>query len=316
MKFLLTTILCTAAFFMSKAQEITVSEPEYFGNVIYVKNNQAVELEKQKVHVTVKAGAGLMLTGIGKVTQKIVINEPNSPVKISEDRNLKFIVKVTDNKFDPFEIVEIYKLQSNSKTRSLLTAETGSFSGAKSGDIVRVSYKATKYGGSSYLITLGEMSMGEYAFSINLRNNEGSKESSFTFHLFAVSGTSIKKGDRVEYFKQSSSPWVGTVEEINDNIVVVTTSNQGYESKNKIDLEEDEIRVIAKEPLKDLKYKPDTLPNDIKVGDVVKWKVLFVDNWSGVYLGTKEDKAVVRTTEKGRFILKELDYNKTKLSKN
>ena len=75
------------------------------------------------------------------------------------------------------------------------------------------------------------------------------------------------------------------------------------------------MRIVAKESETDEKYKSETLPNDIKVGDAVKWKVMLIENWSGIYLGTKDGKAVVRTTEKGRTIFKELDYNKAKLSK-
>ncbi len=300
----------------AKSAEITVEEPEYIGNVIYVKNNQPVELEKQKVHVTVNASAALMLSGLGKVKQKLVINEPSSPVKIKEDRNLKFIVKVTDNKFDPFELVEIYKLKKNYKNRSLLTAEAGAFSGSKAGDIVRVPYKATKYGTSSYLVNVPELSMGEYAISINLRDNQGSKDnSSLTLHLFGVSGTSIRRGDRVEYFKGNNT-WLGTVENIKDNYLFISTSDQGHESGDKIDLEDSEVRVITKEEMpKEAKYEPEALPNDIKVGDTVKWKVLLIDAWSGVYLGTKDGKAVIKTTDRGRTILKEVDNSKAKLSK-
>jgi hypothetical protein len=310
-------ILCFITLsFVSKAQDITVSEPEYIGNVIYVKNNQAVELEKQKVHITVKANAALMLTGLGRVSQKLIIKEPSSPVKIQEDRNLKFVVKVVDNKFDPFEIVEIYKLKKNYSDRSLLTAQTGSLTGSKAGDVVRIPYKATKYGTSSYLISVPEISMGEYAFNINLRTNTGTKDAAdYTLHLFGITGTSIKKGDKLEYIK-SSNTWLGTVVDIKGSNLIIGTSNQGHESEDKVNLEESEVRVISKEETStETKYKPETLANDIKVGDVVKWKILYIDNWSGVYLGTKDDKAVIKTTDNGKTILKELDYNKVKLSK-
>lgn len=315
MKFFLTT-LCVALSFIATSQEITVSEPEYFGNVIYIKDNQAIDLEKQKVHVTVKASAALMMTGLGKVKQKIIIADPISPVKITQDRNLKFIVKVTDNKYDPFEMVELFKLKKDYKSRSLLTAQSGMYSGTKAGDVVRVPYKATKYGTSSYLITIAEIMMGEYGFNINLRNNEGSKDNStYTLHLFGITSTSLKKGNKVEYTKYGISN-VGTVEDIKETTLMVTTSHQGYESQVKLDLEEADIKILEKEePFKEEKYKADTLPNDIKVGDTVKWKVLLIDSWSGVYLGVKDDKAVIKTTDRGRFILKEVDYEKTKLSK-
>jgi hypothetical protein len=310
------TALCIVLSLVVKAQDITVPEPEYFGNVIYIKNNEAIELEKQKVHVTVKASAALMMTGLGKVKQKIVIADATSPLKITQDRGLKFIVKVTDNKYDPFEMVELFKLKKDYKSRSLLTAQAGVYSGTKAGDVVRVPYKATKYGTSSYLITITEIMMGEYGFNINLRNNEGSKDNStYTLHLFGITNTSLKKGDKIDYTKYGISN-MGTVEDIKETTLIVTTSHQGYESQVKLDLEEAEIKVLDKEdPFKVEKYKEETLAGDIKVGDTVKWKVLLIDNWSGVYLGTKDDKAVIKTTEKGRSILKEVDYGKTKLTK-
>ena len=304
--------------YASFCQEITIPEPEYFGNVVYVKNNKAVDLEKQKVHVTVKAGASLYLTGLGKVKQKIIINGNTSNVKIQEDRNLKFVVKVVDNKYDPFEIVEIFKLKKNAKDRSLLTAETGSFSGSKAGDMVRVPYKATKYGNSSFLINVPEASMGEYAFNIKIRDNNGSKDesSSFTLHLFSVTSTSLRVGDKIEYNIYMKN-CVGIIEEIKGNEIKIKTSNQGNEFTDKLDLEDREVRLCTEEePKIDTTYKNEDLPNGIKVGDTVKWKVLLIENWSGTYLGIKNDKAVIKTTDKGRFILKEVDFNKTKLTKS
>ena len=303
--------------YASFCQDITVPEPEYFGNVVYVKNNKAVDLEKQKVHVTVKAGASLYITGLGKIKQQIVINGNSSDVKIEEDRNLKFIIKVVDNKYDPFDIVEIFKLEKHNDTRSLLTAETGSFSGSKAGDMVRVAYKATKYGNNSFLINVPSIGMGEYAFNIKIRDGNGAKdESSFTLHLFAVTSTSLKVGDKIEYMVYVKN-YVGTIEEIKGNKVKVKTSSQGNESIDKLDLEDGEVRLFTEEePKIDPTYQKDDLPNGIKVGDTVKWKVLLIENWSGIYLGIKNDKAIIKTTDKGRFILKEVDFNKTKLTKS
>ena len=298
----------------SKGAEITVAEPEYFGNVIYVKNNQAVELEKQKVFVTVKASASLYLTGIGSVKQKVVINGEASPVKIEEDNNVKFIVKVTDNKYDPFEIVEIYRLKKGGNDRSMLTAETGSFSGTKSGDMVRVKYKATKYGVSSYLVTLPEISMGEYAFSVNLKSNDNSKENaSFTLHLFGITKTSLKKDDEIEFVKYSKV-WVGKVSEVKDSKLTVTTSDKGEEEEVKIDLESMEVRIVHTSDDNDYsKYTKNVLANGTKPGDKVKWKDGFIFG-KGIYLGTKEWKAGVKTTEKGRIIIREIEFSKVKAS--
>jgi hypothetical protein len=298
----------------SKGVDITVEEPEFIGNVIYVKNNQAVELEKQKVSVTVQASASLYLTGLGSIRQKVVINEPASPVKIEEDRNLKFIVKVTDNKYDPFEIIEIYRLKKNYKKRSLLTAESGSFSGTKEGDVVRVPYKAVKYGTSSFLITIPQIMMGEYAVNITLKDNQQSKNAAgFTLHLFGITGSSMKVGDRIEYYKNHKTRF-GTIEEIDKNNIVIITSQDGTELKHKLDLEDSEIRFVKDEPVSEPKCEKNTLHTGVRVGDKVKWTIQLADMGFGVYVGTKDDKAVVKTTDCGKVVYKEMKIEKLKVA--
>ena len=304
----------TAQTVTAKGLGVSVEEPEFIGNVIYVKNNQAVNLEKQKVHLTVKANAALMLTGIGKVNQKIVINEPSSPVRIDEDKNLSFIVKVTDNKFDPFEIIEIYKLKKNTKTRSLLTAETGSLSGSKAGDVVRVPYKAVKYGSSSFLLTISELMTGEYAINVTLRENQQSSGNvGFTFHLFGITGSSMKVGERVEYYKYPKIR-VGTIQEIDKNYLVIITSQDGTELKHRIDLEESDIKFVKDEPVVEPKCEKNTLHTGIKVGDKIKWTIQLADMGYGVYVGTKDDKAVVKTTDCGKVVFKEFKIEKLKIA--
>jgi hypothetical protein len=296
----------------SKGVDITVEEPEFIGNAIYVKNNQAVELEKQKVSVTVKASASLYLTGLGSVKQKIIINEPASPVRIEEDRNLKFIVKVSDNKYDPFEIIEIYRLKKNAKNRSLLTAETGSFSGSKAGDVVRISYKAVKYGTSSFLVTIPELMMGEYAVNITLKDNQQSKSGAgFTLHLFGITGSSMKVGDRIEYYKYPKVR-IGTIQEIDKNNIVIITSQDGTELKHRLDLEESDIRFVKEEPVIEPKCEKNTLHTGIRVGDKIKWTIQLADMGYGVYVGTKDDKAVVKTTDCGKVVYKEMKIEKLK----
>jgi hypothetical protein len=151
------------------AQQITIPEPEFVGNVVYVNNNQPIELEKQKVssRTSASAGAGLVLFGLGSVSSKLIIKGRKSYVKITSGDDLKFIIRVLDNIFDPFEKIELMKFNSAGNERRLKIASAGTFDSPNSGDVYSVKFKAQKYGISSYLATIPAISEGEYAFNVN-----------------------------------------------------------------------------------------------------------------------------------------------------
>jgi hypothetical protein len=167
--------------FLTASGQITIPEPEYTGNIIYIDNGQAKPLEKQKASGKAKAGVSLYIVGVGKVKGTNNVTGVRSPIRTIQRDSLSFIVRVTDNSVDPFQLINIFKLEQNSNKniRFIEVSNTGTFSGASVGDIAFIPFEAKKYGEKSYLIRIQKQLVpGEYAITI-----EGSRD---LFNMFGV----------------------------------------------------------------------------------------------------------------------------------
>lgn len=207
------TILLTANYTFS--QNIKILEPEWEGNAVYVNDSvgSGLELEKQKAYSKANANASLIVTGVGKVKAKSCVNGGSSNVIINSNKNIQFIVKHSSNKVDPRMIINLFKLESDSKKRCAEVASLGSFSGSKTRNIDYVQFTAKKYGETSYLITIESIEDGEYALTL-----ESSRD---VFNLFSIqkniktnnptlSKSDFEIGDTVWFKKQET--WIsGTV---------------------------------------------------------------------------------------------------------
>jgi len=161
--------------------QVAIPEPEYTGNVVYIDNGLAKPLEKQKAAAKAKAGASMYIVGIGKVKARNVVTGMRSPVRTSQRDSLSFIVRVTDNGVDPFQMINIFKLEQdpNKNNRSIEVSNAGTFSGVSANEIAFLSFDAKKYGEKSYLIRIQKpLIPGEYAITI-----EGSRD---LFNMFGV----------------------------------------------------------------------------------------------------------------------------------
>ncbi len=162
------------------SQNINIPEPEWEGYVVYVNDSigNGLELEKQKAYSKTNANASLIVTGLGKVKARSCVNGGVSNVIIHSNENLQFIVKHSSNKVDPRTIINLFKLESDSKKRCAEVASLGSFSGSKTMDIDYIQFTAKKYGETSYLITIASIDDGEYALTL-----ENTRE---VFNLFSI----------------------------------------------------------------------------------------------------------------------------------
>lgn len=216
MKLNLTTIFSLITIINLWGQELTIKEPEWQGNVLYVDStNEGVKLEMQKSYLKTKAGASMYVVGVGKIKSKSHVNGVTSNLLIPRTENLQFIVKNSTNEVDPSSLINIFPLERGTKTRFVEVASTGTFSGAENMNINYVSFSAKKYGESSYLITIPKIKNGEYA--ITLANTSGD------FNLFTVGipvkpsseeiiRTTVKEGDIV-YFKRNGEYIEGVAKE-------------------------------------------------------------------------------------------------------
>lgn len=161
-----------------KAQNVTVAEPEFSEEtLLLVSDSEGVKLSRENGTVKTKAGASLYLTGIGKVKSRLTLAGATSTSKAKGGTTTRLIVKAADNKTDPNSFINVFKFEVKGKERRYQLAESGTLSKSESNSLASVDYKAKKYGESSYLLVLEDLTPGEYGIVIGDPNHENTKNS-------------------------------------------------------------------------------------------------------------------------------------------
>jgi hypothetical protein len=173
----------TASLFLlssAPAQEINIHEPEFTGIILLVKDsNTSEKLEKQKASTGTKADVGAALFGIAKGKGMNIVTGASSPVRVENGEKVKLIVKVKENDRDPMEVINVFRLEQDlTKDKRVVIVGTVNFNKTSSANIDFIPFDATKYGASSYLVELSNLSSGEYALTL-----DGSRD---VFNLFGV----------------------------------------------------------------------------------------------------------------------------------
>ncbi len=163
MKKILFTALLSVIIIHAKAQQITVEEPEFAEQSLVLTSDAAGKLlPRENAVLKTKAAASLYLTGIGKIKTRITLNGKNSTTIVKKEPTIKLIVKAVDNKTDPKSFINLFKFEVKQNKRQALVSELGTFSGASENSLSSIDYNAKKYGESSYLISLDNLTPGEY----------------------------------------------------------------------------------------------------------------------------------------------------------
>ncbi len=185
LKFALFLFIFAPAITYGQENKLNLPEPPYIGRIVFVNGDSTLPLEQQKASTKSKAGASVYLTGIGKVTGTNNLKGVKSPIRIQKSDQYQFIVRVADNNLDPFQLLNVFKLEQKIKSneaksyRFIETLSTATFSGSSSMDIGFVQFEATKYGQHSFLITISQpMETAEYAMTL-----EGSRD---LFNMFGI----------------------------------------------------------------------------------------------------------------------------------
>jgi hypothetical protein len=154
------------------AQE-DVKEPTFVGEAFIIESdNSLLDLEKQQVQIKTKAGLSVYLAGIGKVKSKINISGCCSGASHSPTDEIKLVVRAVDNETDPLSIIQVFKFKKKKKKRLAELASFGTFSGGSSNNLNYLKFKAEKYGGKSYLLTIKNFERGaEYGVIVNNPNS-------------------------------------------------------------------------------------------------------------------------------------------------
>jgi hypothetical protein len=129
---------------MLNGQTIKVKEPEFSGTAIFVNDTigDGVLLEQQTA-----------ILGKVKLRSKETSLEVNSccSTVFADSINSQFIVRVSDNSIKPDDEISVVKMNIENSKRSWKFSKPET-----------IEFKATKYGTSSYLITVPKLPIGQY----------------------------------------------------------------------------------------------------------------------------------------------------------
>ena len=169
-------VLFSLCLSMNLNAQVTVAEPEFSEETLLLTSDSVgVLLKRENGYVKTKAGASLYLTGIGKVKSRITLEGTSSINEIKAKSNTRIIIKSKDNSTDPNSFINVFKFEIYKKERRYQLAETGTLSATKTNNLSCVDFKAKKYGESSYLIQLEDLTPGEYGIIIGDPNTQNTK---------------------------------------------------------------------------------------------------------------------------------------------
>ena len=166
MKSTLAAFLLLASICQLNAQNTQLPEfndkPAYY----HAKDKKLVELEKSQYNTLAKA------KGIFKAEAGFFLNGTTSPVKISIQEELKFIVKVAEG-VDPTSVFDLAKFEIRDNKRVLITAKANATSSTNS--LTKINYSIEKIKDGYYYLVVKELDKGEYFF--------GSSQFMFAFSI-------------------------------------------------------------------------------------------------------------------------------------
>lgn len=159
MKYLYLFVVSFVFCLNTKAQ-IRIAEPDFEGEVLAVLNDTSAVL-LEKVNAQVKITDQLM----GPV-KKIDVVGRKSPIRLKQGK-LQLIVRSVDNNTDPMAIIRVFKFTER-KTRKATIEKQNEITGKISyNQYDYVPFTGKKYGQSSYLLTINNISTGEYGITLN-----------------------------------------------------------------------------------------------------------------------------------------------------
>jgi hypothetical protein len=133
-----------------KEKTIIITEPEFSGTAVFVNDTvgNGVLLEQQTA--TLEEGI---------LTLKYEVKGCCSTV-FADTTNSQFIVRVSDNSINPFDVISIVKakIENSKRTWNYSKHET-------------IEFKAKKYGTNSYIITIPKFTIGQYAICFKNSNS-------------------------------------------------------------------------------------------------------------------------------------------------
>ena len=155
-------VMCAVLAYAQEKKELTIAEPDFLGECLLVDGDEGVTLDKEFCKVKKSKKIGWSTIGLKKAKTQIEIKKNAAQTRVPA-KEFQLIVRATDNKYDPFTIVKIVKLEVEKKKRKTEITEEDSTGGMDESEQEFMKYSAKKYGNASYLLTIKNPEEGEYA---------------------------------------------------------------------------------------------------------------------------------------------------------
>lgn len=139
--------------YCQKFKNVRTTEPEFSETAVFVNDSigNGILLE-HKTAVSSK---------IKYMTTQLVLEFKMCCSTVSVDSlNSQFIVRVSDNSINPYDLINIVKMKTENTKRTWNTSKSE-----------KIEFKATKYGTSSYLITVPRFTPGQYGICFKNSNS-------------------------------------------------------------------------------------------------------------------------------------------------
>lgn len=168
-KFTLLIALLLFGFSQAQTNESEI-EPSFVGEVVALQaDGTHFLLEKQIPNYRSNHSVSAVAFGIGQQRNRIRVDNCCSTSQIKANQDFQLTVKAVDNLTDPMSIIQIIKLNSKRKFREAIMSKSNTF-GTNKSTLEVLSFKAEKYGESSYLLTLDNIEEGEYGLIVRNPN--------------------------------------------------------------------------------------------------------------------------------------------------
>lgn len=164
-------LICLCLSFLSAvANNETVNtylEPNFIGEVYVINEGETLLLEKQKSLIHAKATAVKYLLGIGDVKVRVQIANELSSTRIKKGEDLKFLVRVENNRKDPLAGVTLFKFEQKKGKRTAIIKLEGPLISNSATKLNQHEFVAERYGEFSYLLSVKNLEEGEYGILVD-----------------------------------------------------------------------------------------------------------------------------------------------------
>lgn len=159
-------LFCFYSFSLT-AQEM---EPNFIGEV-YLLNEKGEYVQLDKETGVYTRGISLIENSWNVLSLEIAGNRAQTRIT---QPTIKLVVRAAENNSDPLSIITIYRLNVKKKKRTTVLSENnkGTLMKSRTHTKNHISFSGKKYGNSSYLLIINDITPGEYGIVVANPNNK------------------------------------------------------------------------------------------------------------------------------------------------